>query len=207
MDGWPATVQENARSALECGSSLPPAPDQLAGRPSLDSLKVRTAASKLAESKRHQAATLQGACGAGSLLAFHGSERLPHSTALHGLSCSGEPAHEICPTRTAETDFRQSQDLSTPQHRRSSAAGRDEVSLRPREPLQPCGFSQPSSAPLALFATRPGAARVWLCQSLKNLRPQLTLPPPAAPGSPHSAGLGLPQPSPTQELALRAAAL
>ena len=49
----------NARSALDCGSLLPLSQGQLAGRPVACTLPEDISASKLAKSKRQQAAALQ----------------------------------------------------------------------------------------------------------------------------------------------------
>src|SRR6516225_7097534 len=61
------TVHENARSAVECGSLLPLSPagrDQLASRAAVYPRLWSEAASKLAGSKRQQAAALHSARGA-----------------------------------------------------------------------------------------------------------------------------------------------
>ena len=70
MNSRVAIVRESARSALECGSLLPLSPprrDQLAGRAAVCPVWAGEAASKLAGSKRQQAAALQSPCGASRL--------------------------------------------------------------------------------------------------------------------------------------------
>ena len=84
MNSRVAIVRESARSALECGSLLPLSPprrDQLAGRAAVCPVWAGEAASKLAGSKRQQAAALHSASDAGL---FHNRCTIPQCDRFTG---------------------------------------------------------------------------------------------------------------------------
>ena len=88
MGRWPATVHENARSALECGSLLPLSPGQLAGRPlAVSVLRAWPRASSRSQSgskapHSRASATLKSCFFNADPAHFHGSERWTSSGRL-----------------------------------------------------------------------------------------------------------------------------